>query len=180
MPSPKPLQAQPIAYSRISAVNRTRAYRRYRCLHLPRRLLLLAEKFFFRSSSSSFTRLPRPLPAQSEIELRQVAVYRCENSTRDPTKPSKAGSRPQLAQAPSAKPARLLGKLGLFINRSSMMSCISRSVFCRARERCESAILSSCHPICNTALALFAPWCSCTRSIFADSSTLGGWPWRAQ
>jgi hypothetical protein len=50
----------------------------------------------------------------------------------------------------------------------------------RRRERCESAILSSCHPICNTALALFAPWCSCTRSIFADSSTLGGWPWRAQ
>ena len=48
------------------------------------------------------------------------------------------------------------------------------------RERCESAILSSCHPICNTALALFAPWCSCTRSIFADSSTFGGWPWRAQ
>jgi hypothetical protein len=42
----------------------------------------------------------------------------------------------------------------------------------RQLERCESAILSSCHPICNTALGLFAPWCSCTRSIFADSSTL--------
>jgi hypothetical protein len=50
----------------------------------------------------------------------------------------------------------------------------------RRRERCESAILSSCHPICNTALALFAPWFSYTRSIFADSSTFGGWPWRAQ
>jgi hypothetical protein len=34
--------------------------------------------------------------------------------------------------------------------------------------------------ICNTALALFAPWCSCTRTTFADLSTFGGWPWRAQ
>ena len=29
--------------------------------------------------------------------------------------------------------------------------------------------------ICNTALALFAPWCSCTRTTFADLSTFGGW-----
>jgi hypothetical protein len=42
------------------------------------------------------------------------------------------------------------------------------------RKSQESAILSSCHPICNTALALYAPWCSCTRSIFAASSTPGG------
>jgi hypothetical protein len=33
--------------------------------------------------------------------------------------------------------------------------------------RCDSAIVSSCGPICNTALALFAPWCSCTRNMFA-------------
>jgi len=45
-----------------------------------------------------------------------------------------------------------------------------------SRERCKSAILSSCHPIWHTALALYAPWCSCTRSIFAASSTPGGWP----
>jgi hypothetical protein len=50
----------------------------------------------------------------------------------------------------------------------------------RLRERRQSAILSLCHPIRNTALAQFAPWCSCTMNIFADSSTLGSGPWRVQ
>ena len=60
---------------------------------------------------------------------------------------------------------------------ASRGSSIQRLTVCdkfRRRERCESAILSPWRPICNTALALFAPWCSCTRSTFADSFTLGG------
>ena len=48
------------------------------------------------------------------------------------------------------------------------------------QERCKSAILSPCHPICHITRALYAPWCSCTRSIFGASSILGGWPWRPQ